>query len=700
MTLSLFWNLFDAYVAVANAIALLVALIIMLSSADDLFVDICYWTRRLYRALFVQTRYPRLTIAELRVPEEKWIAIMIPAWQEQNVLERMVETTLTNLEYEHYVVFVGVYPNDPPTAEALRRVTERYRQVVPVTVPHDGPTCKADCLNWIIAAVLEHEREHKRDYAGFVMHDSEDVVHPLELRMFNYLLPRKDFIQLPVLSLECDWHQWVSSTYMDDFAEHHQKELDIRERMTGFVPGAGVGSCYSRRAMMSVIEANPAEPFNTATLTEDYDFSFRMGRRGMKQVFVRMPVHFRVKRKTILGRTVEREAASYIATRAFFPDNFGAAYRQRARWIIGIAFQGWKAHGWRGSFWNKYFLWRDRKGVITALTASVAYAIVINYLLLWLAMLLFPVLRSHVSLPAGNLIAIIMAINLLFFANRVVHRFYFVGRLYGWGHGLLAIIRIIINNFINCAATGRAWRLFLSHLVTGTRIAWDKTAHHAYPTADQLMPFRRRLGEVLLEWNAIDREKLETALREQARTGRRLGRVLLGNGAITAQVLADAIAHMYRLPRGEVERATIAATIRWLPHRLIVRHRLVPLGTGDNGHLRVGVCNPLSDEARQALAAVSPLTVDQVIITETEMNWALRLASTGSVDEAGRTEAARPLLGDLLIQRGAVSVNELAKAMDDYDPDRDGPIGTYLVQRGVLSEQRLSEALHVQKQAA
>jgi adsorption protein B len=74
MTLSLFWNLFDAYIAVANAIALLVALVIMLSSVDDLFVDICYWTRRLYRTLFVQTRYPRLTIDELRIPEEKWIA--------------------------------------------------------------------------------------------------------------------------------------------------------------------------------------------------------------------------------------------------------------------------------------------------------------------------------------------------------------------------------------------------------------------------------------------------------------------------------------------------------------------------------------------------------------------------------------------------------------------------------------------------
>lgn len=34
-----------------------------------------------------------------------------------------------------------------------------------------------------------------------------------------------------------------------------------------------------------------------------------------------------------------------VATREFFPEDFRAAYRQRARWLLGIAFQGWTQHG-------------------------------------------------------------------------------------------------------------------------------------------------------------------------------------------------------------------------------------------------------------------------------------------------------------------------------------------------------------------
>nr|BFE97275.1 hypothetical protein GCM10020185_78110 [Pseudomonas brassicacearum subsp. brassicacearum] len=81
-------------------------------------------------------------------------------------------------------------------------------------------------------------------FAGVVLHDSEDVLHPLELRLFNYLLPRKDMIQLPVVSLERNWYEWVAGVYMDEFAEWHGKDLVVRESMTDTVPSAGVGTCF------------------------------------------------------------------------------------------------------------------------------------------------------------------------------------------------------------------------------------------------------------------------------------------------------------------------------------------------------------------------------------------------------------------------------------------------------------------------
>ncbi|MGE5864205.1 MAG: glycosyltransferase, partial [Rhizobacter sp.] len=98
------------------------------------------------------------------------------------------------LEYRNYRVFVGTYPNDQPTIDEVERMVKRYPQLQRVEVPHPGPTSKADCLNAVVAAIFDYEREQGGEFAGVVLHDSEDVLHPLELKFFNYLLPRKDMI--------------------------------------------------------------------------------------------------------------------------------------------------------------------------------------------------------------------------------------------------------------------------------------------------------------------------------------------------------------------------------------------------------------------------------------------------------------------------------------------------------------------------
>ena len=77
-----------------------------------------------------------------------------------------------------------------------------------------------------------------------MLHDSEDVLHPVELSFFNYLLPRKDMIQLPVASLERDWFELVAGTYMDEFAEWHAKDLVVRESLAGSGAVGGRGHVF------------------------------------------------------------------------------------------------------------------------------------------------------------------------------------------------------------------------------------------------------------------------------------------------------------------------------------------------------------------------------------------------------------------------------------------------------------------------
>ncbi|UEB99676.1 glycosyltransferase [Burkholderia vietnamiensis] len=88
---------------------------ILVSSLDDLYIDAFYWIRAAYRRFVIHRRYPRLTAQELRGEDERWFAIMVPAWKEYAVLAQMIEHTIATLEYRKFVIFVGTYQNDPDT---------------------------------------------------------------------------------------------------------------------------------------------------------------------------------------------------------------------------------------------------------------------------------------------------------------------------------------------------------------------------------------------------------------------------------------------------------------------------------------------------------------------------------------------------------------------------------------------------------
>jgi tetratricopeptide (TPR) repeat protein len=448
-------------------LTVVVALLIFISSVDDALVDACYWLGGARR---------RKTIVRLEDKPESAFAIMVPAWKEHDVIAAMVENTVTTLDYRTFRIFCGVYRNDPATASEVDRMAARYPGIVTkVVVPHDGPTCKGDCLNHIVRRVLSEEHETGERFAGIVLHDSEDVIHPLELRLFNTLVPGTDLVQLPVLSLDRKWCDLTAGTYMDDFAEAHGKDMAVREKLVGIVPGAGVATCYSSRGLAALWKASGGEPFNTASLTEDYDLSFRLKQLGLSQRFA----HVAVDCPGIRTVRVGHRKGSLVATHEYFPDRFKAAYRQRARWVLGIAFQGWRQMGWRGSALERYFLFRDRKALVMAPAGALAYLLLANFVLA--ATFGSEELRNslHAMLSIPLLFWILIA-NLAFMCNRALQRIYFVGRYYGPLHGALSVLRMPVNNFINFFAVLRAWRQFMGHLVTGKKLAWDKTAH-VYP---------------------------------------------------------------------------------------------------------------------------------------------------------------------------------------------------------------------------
>ena len=470
------------YRVALETLAVAVGVIILLSSIDDLVIDVYYWLRRLQRGILIRVRYPPLPVERLMEKPEGAIAIMVPAWKESDVIASMLTTNIGLLKYSNYHFFVGVYANDPDTAREVAKVSAAHPNVHAVMLPHGGPTCKADCLNTVIAGIHHYERENDMAFIGIAMHDAEDVIHPLELKFFNYLIDRKDLIQLPIFSLRCKPTALVAGTYMDEFAEWHSKDLVVRESFTRTVPCAGVAACFSRRAITALAAETGGEPFNTRTLTEDYDIAFRLKKLGMKEVFIRFTVPYFVDTKSDGGLEVVHRRAP-IAAREYFPSAFIASYRQRARWILGIAFHGWITMGWRGSMSTKYFLLRDRKTLITSPANMLAVFLLANFIGVE-ALLndLLRVPRVPTIFESSPTMGLLFLVNLLFLANRIFHRVYFTTMIYGGLHGAIAIPRLFISNLINFFAAARAIALFVDWRLTGRKIVWDKTAH-SYPTS-------------------------------------------------------------------------------------------------------------------------------------------------------------------------------------------------------------------------
>jgi len=526
----------------AKTLMIIVGIIFLVSGLDDFFIDIAFIVRSLYRKYIVLPKYPAPTAKQLLDQPEQHVAIMIPAWDESAVIRPMLENTLKSINYKNYRIFVGTYLNDLDTQREVDLVCAKSKQVHKIVTPHDGPTNKADCLNWVYSGIRQYEIQKGIRFQIFVMQDCEDVIHPLCYKLFNYLMPRLDMVQLPVASLETKWHQFTGGHYLDEFAQAHYKDMLVREALGAAIPAAGVGAAFSRKALETVCAKRNNELFSIDSLTEDYEFGYRLHEYKLRQAFVRFSVPITVvKRNWFSGKPVHVQKQDVVCVREYFPNKFKFSVRQKSRWVIGITLQGWVNLGWHGNLATRYMLYRDRKSLLTNLSSLVGYLLVVLVCSMWIMQALVPdAYHFPPLLEKGSLLWNVLLINAFLFVNRVFMRGYCVYKLYDMKQALLSFPRMIWGNVINFLATGRAINQYLKFLKTGKFIKWDKTAHQ-YPGDAELTAFRRKLGDLLVDCRAITIEQLEHALRIQKKNSKKLGEILQELGWVPAWVLEQAL---------------------------------------------------------------------------------------------------------------------------------------------------------------
>ncbi len=560
---------------------------ILLSGLDDLAVDLIWAFAWLKAKLRPAARLYPPGAGQLDAAPVRRIAILVPLWHEHAVIGAMLEHNFASIRYADYTIFAGCYPNDVLTQDAVRTAAVRFPNVHLALCPHDGPTSKADCLNWTFQHLLLEEERRGEKFEVIVTHDAEDLIHPEELRWINYYSGRFDFVQTPVLPLASPLHKLIHGIYCDEFAEYHTRDMTVRPISKGFVPSSGVGTGYRRDALEKLARARNNQIFEPEALTEDYVNGLRLFRLGCTQTFVP------------LARG--SDPPDFVATREFFPQTWRTALRQRTRWVTGIALQGWQQFGWKGTPGEVYWLWRDRKGLIGNPLSFLANLVLVYGLssALW----------TRVSPASARVGMATLALQAL----RMAVRMSCCARVYGVVFSLGAPLRAVCSNALNSAATVQALGRFAMARATRKPLKWLKT-EHAYPSRAVLLAHKRKLGEILIATGYLTPSALAAAL-ESIPTAARLGQHLIDTGQISPEMLCEALSVQQGLPIAAVEPATVTEGVaRALPERVAREWKVLPFRVAE-GHLFLASPEVPTTEATQALRVFTALELRFHLVT-------------------------------------------------------------------------------------
>ncbi|WP_010184276.1 glycosyl transferase family protein [Sphingomonas sp. PAMC 26605] len=451
--------------AVARETMVFAAIGFLIGGCDELAIDLTWLWVTLRRE---RQRVPR-TLDAYRHRPMRPIAVFVAAWDESAVIGAMLRSALARFDHDDYRLYVGTYPNDRATIDAVAAVAVGDCRVRLVIGPSDGPTTKAGCLNAVWRALARDEARDGITVAAVVLHDAEDFVHPGELRVFDALIGRYAVVQLPVLPLVDRGAPLVSGHYADEFADAHSRQMIVRQALGAGLPLAGVGCAIERAMLGRIATARGGEPFDAGSIVEDYELGLHIAMLGGRGV---------------LARVRERVGGDLVAVRAYFPATVPTAVRQKARWMTGIALAGWDRIGWSRTLdWRDHWMrMRDRRAPLAVLVLFVAY----SALVAWGASLLVHALAGRAAAPPSDATVRLLRVNGVLLAWRLTCRAAATGAAYGWREALWSLPRALVSNYVALLAGRRAMTAYVRSL-RGAALQWDKT-RHVFPGARDSAP--------------------------------------------------------------------------------------------------------------------------------------------------------------------------------------------------------------------
>ena len=601
---------------------LILAILYLTMGFDDFIWDIY--------SLFKRGQYKksRLDFKVLRTPPPKLLAITIGAWNESGVIGAVIENLIASIQYPKsmYHLFVGVYPNDQDTIDIVAEIEKKYPNIHMVINSTPGPTTKAQNINYVIKNIKEYEKQNNWRFASITIHDAEDVIHPYELSVTNYMIDYYDGLQFPVFPLiempkfRNFFKNITVGTYADEFAENHFATMVGRCSTGAFVPSAGTGFVLSRKAIDS-FETDEILPNDS--LTEDYRLSLTLFERGLKIRYV----------LDLIPRVTKDNKIKYdyIATRSMFPANFKAAVKQKTRWILGITMQSVQLKDIfaknKLSIMARYSIYRDLKAKIGNLLVFVGYPVLIYFFV----SLFTPLIPIYPYFSPSWYLSLIITIMMI---ERQISRSVAIYNVYGFKSMFFACylppilpLRIIWGNIINLTATIKAYMQSISGNKRQKKVdpkkksfAWSKTDHTFLP-ADVLNRYHRTFGDVLIEKGILSPEELKKVLNKKP-NNIQIGKYLLKEQIITVEEHLEALSHIKGIQfvnMGDFSNYDLSSLASKFDKVLLEDLMVLPIIYSD-GRYVIAYCENSPDDAQTILREklgikiVSAFTTDNMVI--------------------------------------------------------------------------------------
>ncbi len=120
-----------------------------------------------------------------------------------------------------------------------------------------------------------------------------------------------------------------------------------------------------------------------------------------------------------------------------------------------------------------------------------------------------------------------------------------------------------------------------------------------------------KLGDILVNSNALTPSQLESALQEQRQSGMRLGEILIKNGWLSENQLIEALSTQLHIPQVSISRyRPEPEALRLIPQVMAERLKIIPMRITDEDHLMIATSDPLNLVAADELRMMSGKDVD------------------------------------------------------------------------------------------